>query len=126
MAMLHPIFSILIHKPELVFDHVAGYAALVQEEASSVGGEVGRRVVAWAVAVLGLLVFMVLAGVAAMLGVMQDEFHWVLVVVPLVPLALAAFAWNVARRKLPSQAFAELKAQLDADAQTLRTLGAES
>jgi hypothetical protein len=32
----------------------------------------------------------------------------------------------VARRRLPAQAFAELKAQLDADAHALRTLGARS
>ena len=120
MAILHPIFSVLIHKPELVFDHVAGYAALVQEEASSVGGEVARRVIAWAVAGVGAIVFLVLA------GVMQGEFHWILVAVPAVPLVLALLAWNVARKRLPTQAFAELKAQLDADAQTLRTLGAQS
>lgn len=126
MAMLHPIFSVLIHKPELVIDHVAGYAALVQEEASSVGGEVARRVIAWAVAGVGAIVFLVLAGVSAMLGVMQGEFHWILLVVPAIPLVPAVFAWNVARKRLPAQAFAELKAQLDADAQTLRTLGAQS
>ena len=126
MAILHPIFSVLIHKPELVFDHVAGYAALVQEEASSVGGEVAKRVIAWAVAGVGAIVFLVLAGVSAMLGVMQDEFHWILLVVPAIPLVLALLAWNVACKRLPSQAFAELKAQLDADAQTLRTLGAQS
>jgi hypothetical protein len=126
MAMLHPIFSVLIHKPELVIDHVAGYAALVQEEASSVGGEVARRVIAWAIAGVGAIVFLVLAGVSAMLGVMQGEFHWILLAVPLIPLVPAVFAWNVARKRLPAQAFAELKAQLDADAQTLRTLGAQS
>ena len=27
--MLHPIFSLLIRRPELALDHVAGYAALV-------------------------------------------------------------------------------------------------
>jgi hypothetical protein len=32
-------------------------------------------------------------------------------------------AWNVARQRLPAKAFAELRAQLDADAQVLRTLG---
>jgi len=48
------------------------------------------------------------------------------VAAPGVPLALAAGAWNIARQRLPSQAFTELKAQLDADAQTLRTLGAHS
>ena len=124
--MLHPIFSILIHRPELVIDHVAGYAALVQEEASSMGGEVARRAVAWGIAAVCALVFLVLAGVAVMLGVMQGEFHWVLLVTPGVPLALAVAAWNVARKRLPAQAFAELKAQLDADAQALRTIGAHS
>ena len=43
MAMVHPIFSVLITRPELVMDHVAGYAALVQEEASTVGVQVARR-----------------------------------------------------------------------------------
>ena len=124
--MLHPIFSTLIHRPELVIDHVAGYAALVQEEASTVGGEVARRAIAWGVAVVGLLVFLVLAGVAAMLGVMHGQFHWILVLAPALPLLLAIAAWNVARKRLPSQAFAELKAQLDADAQALRTIGASS
>lgn len=122
--LLHPIFSVLIHKPELVIDHVAGYAALVQEEASSVGGEVAKRAIAWAVVAVGVLVFLVLAGVAAMLGVMHGQFHWVLVVAPGVPLVLAAVAWTFARQRLPTKAFTELKAQLDADAQTLRTLGA--
>ena len=124
--MLHPIFSVLIHKPELVIDHFAGYAALVQEEASSVGGEVAKRVIAWGVAVLGFVVFLVLAGVAVMLGAMQGEFHWVLVAAPGAALALSVFAWTIARKRLPAKAFAELKAQLDADAQTLRTLGAQS
>lgn len=124
--LLHPIFTTLIRRPELVLDHVAGYAALVQEEASSVGGEVARRAVAWGLAVVGLLVFLVLAGVALMLGMMQGQFHWILVVAPALPLLLAVGAWNVARKRLPAQAFAELKAQLDADAQALRTIGAGS
>ena len=124
--MLHPIFSVLIHKPELVIDHVAGYAALVQEEASSVGGEVAKRVIAWGVAVMAFVVFLVLAGVAVMLGALHDEFHWVLVAAPGAALALSVFAWTIARKRLPAKAFAELKAQLDADAQTLRTLGAQS
>jgi hypothetical protein len=122
--MLHPIFSLLIKRPELVIDHVAGYAALVQEEASSVGAEVAKRAIAWVVTLFGLLIFLVLAGVAAMLGVMQGEFHWVLVVVPGIALAISAAAWGIARQRLPAKAFTELKAQLDADAQALRAVGA--
>jgi len=124
--MLHPIFSVLINRPELVMDHVAGYAALVQEEASSVSGEVVKRAVAWAAVIVGALVFLVLAGVAAMLGVMHAQFHWILVVAPAIPLVLSVLAWTIARQRLPAKAFTELKAQLDADAQTLRTLGAHS
>lgn len=125
MAMVHPIFSVLITRPELVMGHVAGYAALVQEEASSVGAEVARRGIAWAVAALGLLVFLILAGIAAMLGAVH-EFHWALVLAPGVALLVSVVAWRVARQPLPAKAFAELKAQLDADAQALRSLGAGS
>ena len=124
--MLHPIFSVLVNRPELVMDHVAGYAALVQEEASSVSGEVAKRAIAWAAMVVGVLVFLVLAGVAAMLGFMHDRFHWILVVAPGIALVMAVVAWTIARQRLPAKAFTELKAQLDADAQALRTLGAQS
>jgi len=125
MAMVHPIFSVLITRPELVVDHVAGYAALVQEEASSVGLEVAKRVIAWAVAALALLVFLILAGVAVMLGAIHG-FHWALVLAPAVAFLVLVGAWAIARQRLPSKAFTELKAQLDADAQALRTLGAAS
>jgi peptidoglycan/LPS O-acetylase OafA/YrhL len=124
--MVHPIFSVLISKPELVMEHVAGYAALVREEASSVSGEVAKRVIAWGVAVLCFVVFLVLAGVAAMLGAMHGDFHWILVAAPGVALVLAVIALAIARRPLPSKAFTELRSQLDADAQALRTLGAKA
>lgn len=124
--MLHPIFSVLVRRPELVLDHMAGYAALVREETSSVGTEVAKRAIAWGAAVLSFIVFLVLAGVAAMLGALHGSFHWILLVAPGVALLLSVLAWNVARQRLPAQAFTELKAQLDADAQALRTLGARS
>lgn len=123
--MIHPIFSVLISRPELVVDHVAGYAALVQEEASSVGLQVAKRAIAWGIAVLALIVFLVLVGVAVMLGAIHG-FYWSLVLTPAVALAVSGLAWNVARQRLPSKAFTELKAQLDADAQALRTIGART
>lgn len=124
--MVHPIFSVLISRPELVVDHVAGYAALAREEASSVGTEVARRAIAWAVAVLGFGMFLVLTGVAAMLAAMHERFHMALVLVPGIALAVSIGAWTVARKRLPEKAFSELKAQLEADAQVLRTIGARS
>jgi hypothetical protein len=123
MALVHPIFSVLVSRPELVMDHVAGYAALVQEEASSVGAEAAKRGIAWAVCGVGAFLFLILGGVAVMLGAVSDGFHWVLVLVPAVPLVVAALALNAARKPMPAKAFAELRAQLDADAQALRTLG---
>lgn len=123
MSIVHPIFSVLVSRPELVMDHVAGYAALAQEEATSVGTEVVKRAVAWAVCGVGAFLFIVFAGIAIMVGAVHQEFHWALVMVPAVPLLLAAAAFLVARKRLPGRAFAELRAQLDADAQALRTLG---
>lgn len=124
--MLHPIFTVLISKPELVMEHISGYATLVREEASSVGVEVAKRVVAWAVCLFSCLVFLILAGVAAMLGAVHQNFHWTLVVVPGIALAIAVGGFLVARQRLPEKAFTELKAQLDADAQALRAIGARS
>jgi hypothetical protein len=124
--MVHPIFSVLITKPELVMEHVAGYASLMRDEASSVGMEVARRAVAWGVTLFAALVFLILAGVAAMLAGVQDQFSWTFVIVPAIPLAISVAAFTVARKRLPEKAFTELKAQLDADAQALRAIGARS
>lgn len=123
MAIVHPIFSVLVSRPELVLEHLSGYATLAQEEASSVGTELGKRAAAWAVAGVGALLFLVFAGIAAMIGAVHQEFHWALVLVPAVPLVLAIAAFTKARHPLPARAFAELRRQLDADAQALRTLG---
>ena len=124
--MVHPIFSVLVTKPELVMEHVAGYASLMRDEASSVGKEVAKRAIAWGVTLFALLVFLILAGVAAMLAAVQDQFHWAFLLVPAIALAIAGVGFSVARKPLPEKAFGELKAQLDADAQALRAIGARS
>ncbi|HSW19992.1 MAG TPA: hypothetical protein VLJ86_22425 [Ramlibacter sp.] len=124
--MLHPIFSLLISKPDLVFDHMAGYATLVREEAGAVGGEVAKRAIAWGICVMSFIMFLVLAGVAAMLGFMLERFHWILLLAPGVLLVVALIAFMQAREKLSGRAFTELRSQLDADAETLRGLGARS
>jgi peptidoglycan/LPS O-acetylase OafA/YrhL len=126
MAMIHPIFKVLVSRPELVVDHLGGYAALVQQEASDIGAQLVRRAIAWGVAAVAFIVFLMLAGVAVMLGFTQGEFHWVLVLTPGVALAIALVAMAVARKSLPNQAFVELRGQLEADAQALRMAGARS
>jgi ABC-type polysaccharide/polyol phosphate export permease len=120
--MFHPIFSVLFRRPELVMDHVAGYAALVKEEATSVGTEVAKRSAAGAAAAVCALLFLIFAGVAIMLGGVVGEFHWTLIVVPAVFLVLAGVGAAMAMKPLPNKAFGELRSQLGADAEALRML----
>lgn len=124
--MVHPIFTVLVAKPELLMEHVAGYASLMRDEASSVGRQVAMRAVAWGVTLFALLVFLILGGVAIMLAAVQEQFSWAFVLVPALALLLAVVGFTVARKPLPEKAFGELKAQLDADAKALRAIGARS
>mgnify|MGYP000252186265 CR=1 FL=1 len=80
--MLHPVFRVLMRRPELVLDHLAGYAELLREQARSASGQLVSRALAWAVAVLGFLMFIVLAGVSAMLHAVLGHSHWMLWLVP--------------------------------------------
>jgi len=121
--MLHPIFSTLVQRPDLVVDHLSGYAALVRQEASSAGEEWLSRVMAWVLTILLAVAFLGLAGTALMLGVLQDRFHWVLIAVPGCVLMSAIVAWLVASRAQTSERFPELKSQIDSDTRALRALG---
>lgn len=117
--MLHPVFTTLIRRPDLVADHVTAYVELVQDEASGLGADWIQRGVAWAVAAFGGLLFLVLAGVALMLGAV-NQFHWMLLAVPGVVLVLTLVALARARSPDRRERFKELKMQLQSDAQALR------
>ncbi len=103
-------------------EHLSAYAALLQAEAAAAGQDWLQRVLAWALVAAATLLFVVLAGVALMLGLLQAQFHWVLVVVPGVFLLVALLAYARARQTLPPQAFADLKAQFDKDVRALRSV----
>ena len=120
--MLHPLFSTVIQRPDLVMDHVSAYASLIHQEASAAGADLRTRLMAWLVALLAGVVFLALTGVAVMFGVMQNQFHWVLVAVPGVALLMTLFALMLARQSASEDRFSELKAQLESDARALRTL----
>ena len=120
--MLHPLFSTIVQRPDLVMDHVSAYGSLFHKEASSAGADLMVRVVAGITALLASAVFLALTGVAFMLGFVQGQFHWILVAVPGMVLAIAAGAAMVAMKPLKSERFPELKAQIDSDAQALRTV----
>lgn len=118
--MLHPLFSTVIQRPDLLVDHLSGYAALIHEEASEAGSALIQRSLAWAVAAMCAGVFLTLAGVALMLGLLLSRFHWVLVGAPAIMLVLLAVAVLKARQPLCTGGFAEVKAQVARDAQALR------
>lgn len=120
--MLHPLFSTVLQRPDLVIDHVSAYAALARQEAGQAGSELLTRVVAWVAFGILALVFLIFAGIAFMLGFSSNQFHWVYVLVPGSVLVLMLVAFVIARKPLQSERFPELKAQLDKDARTLRAV----
>lgn len=103
-------------------DHLSAYGSLFHREAASAGNDLMARAVAGVVAILALVIFMVLTGTAVMLGFLQNQFHWALIVVPGVALLLTVIAGAIVMKPLKSERFPELKAQIDSDAQALRTV----
>ncbi len=118
--MLHPLFSTIVKRPDLVMDHVSAYAELFQDEAMSIGVDLATRAASWVLAVLAGTVFLGLTGVALMLGFMQNQFHWSLVAVPGIALLLVIIAVVRAIKPWKTERFPELKAQIANDAQALR------
>jgi membrane protein implicated in regulation of membrane protease activity len=52
----------------------------------------------WVALLLSAMLFLGLAGVALMLGLLQSQFHWVLVAVPALALLLVVGLWIRARQ----------------------------
>lgn len=119
--MLHPLFTMLVQRPDLVFNHLLAYGALVRQETAGAGTAVLNKFVCWAVAALLLCLTLGLAGVAVMLGILQGQFHWVLVAVPGAPLLLGCIAVAFAVRPLQVAQFSQIKLQLDNDFFALRS-----
>lgn len=120
--MLHPLFSTLVHRPDLVIEHASAYAALAQAQAQEAGSQWLQQALAWALVAGGALLFVVFAGVALMLGLVLERFHWVLVLVPGACLLITVLAYARAKRTASGDAFAELKAQFDDDVRALRSV----
>lgn len=121
--MLHPIYSTVISRPDLVVDHLSAYAALAGEEAASTGNDLKVRAIGLALTGVFALLFIVFAGIAAMLGAVYGQFHWALAAVPGAALLLALIAMLGSRRPAPGERFAELKRQMMADLHLLRAAG---
>lgn len=121
--MLHPVFSAAIQRPDLVVGHLSGYVALIGDEAKNASAQLMTKLISAFLAVLGAAVFLTTTGVAVMLGFSQGQFHWAFVAVPAFALVLTLVALFQAMKPAGTDAFVELKLQLDKDRQMLSTPG---
>jgi multidrug efflux pump subunit AcrB len=116
---MHPLCLALIRRPDLVVDHLSAYAALLKLEANHAKNALASRALAWLIVFVSIALCVVFAGVALMLGVLQNQFHWILVAVPgaMALSALVAIIWT--KLSTVSYAFNTLKAQFLSDATAL-------
>ncbi|MDM0000381.1 hypothetical protein QTI24_17305 [Variovorax sp. J22P240] len=121
--MLHPIYSTVLGHPELIADHIANYGALVRQETREASRSLVARMVAGVLAAVSAMLALGLIGVAVMLGTLHGNFHWVLAVVPGVAILIALVSAYVASRPQEFHAFADLRAQIDADVRALHVAG---
>jgi polysaccharide pyruvyl transferase WcaK-like protein len=118
---MHPLFLTIIRRPDLVINHLSAYASLLVQEANQASQSLVNRVLISLIAVLSMAICVVLSGTALMLGVLQNQFHWVLVAVPgaMALCALCAFAWT--KKIIWTSHFNNIKTQLFNDAAALST-----
>lgn len=123
--MFHPLIHLIASRPHLLAEHASAYAELVGAELTRVGDDVKRRAIYSAVALVGAVVGVVLAGTALMLWaavpLTQMVAPWVLLVVPAPPLLIAVVC-GIASRASPAggAAFDALRKQMHADMVMLR------
>ncbi|RZL93768.1 MAG: hypothetical protein EOP82_06600 [Variovorax sp.] len=118
--MINPIFSTALKHPELVVRHLANYIELVRREAAEAGKGLVVQAIGGVVALVALLLAIALTGVAAMLGVMQGTFHWVLVVVPAVVWGIALLGVWLAMRSRLQQDIKDVREEVELDMNILR------
>ena len=121
---MHPLFSLLATRPQLLVDHAQAYAGLFQEEFNQSFDAWRRWALLQAVALCCLGVAAVLGGVSVMLWAVTPlllvRTQWILWVTPLLPLSVAIACSWMASRQNPTDAFGKLGRQLGADMAMLR------
>jgi hypothetical protein len=120
--MLHPIYAALLRRPDLAADHLLAYADLLQLQTQALRETLIGRSLAWLV-ILGCgALASIFAGTALMLTLLLDRYHPVLVLLPGALALMALGAALLENRRQPWKAYAQLRAQLDADLAALRSL----
>lgn len=121
---MHPLLTLLATQPQLLADHAEAYAELLATEIEQVSTDWKRQALLTAAALCSLVVAALLAGVALLLWavVAHDQMPapWLLIAVPLVPVAVALWCRIAARTAVDRKAFSTVKQQLQADVAMLR------
>lgn len=125
--MIHPLFKVLASRPELLAAHLGGYVDLVAAQGAQALAATRQRAVLAVLMAIGLLVGLLLAGVAALLAAALPgpamPAAWALWVVPAVPL-LGAAACGLALSRRPSAwSLDTLRQQAAAELALLRAVG---
>ena len=122
--MAHPLLGLIATHPRLLVDHVQAYAELVADDTSQAARTWRRRIVLGAAALCCFLAALILAGMAVMLWsitpVPEARASWALVVVPLVPAALAVLFALLIRSSRPAAFLGNVRRQIRADMALLR------
>jgi len=115
--MLPPLLRVFLNEPGLLHTYAAAYTELVHEEAGELQRRLGRRIAY----VMGFAGSMVLAiafiGVAVMLYAVSGKGHWLLWLVPAIPLMCALILAGLVWRAPRETSFPKTRAQLNEDIQ---------
>lgn len=127
--MLHPLVRLFADRPQWLAEHAQAYAELVAAEVGAVSATWKRQALLNAVALCGLAVATVLAGVALMLWAVipeaQIQAPWALLAAPSLPALLAlGCLWAARRLGNPGGAFDSVRRQVQADLTLLREASA--
>lgn len=117
--MIYALLKAAVLKPRLLAAHLHNYGEFIRSEMQGTVRQWAVKAVAFAVFGIGMLAFLILSGVAAMIGVLLNQYHWVLLAVPAVPLVVAFVALIVALQKTAGQGMNNIKQQFAADMQAL-------
>lgn len=126
---MHPLLNLIATRPQLLAEHAQAYAELVAAELPHSASAWKRQALLNALALLGLLAALLLAGVALMLWAaltpLPASAPWLLVAVPLLPAVGAIGCLIAARARVERNVLAELQQQFSADLAMLREVAAE-
>ena len=125
--MFHPLIRLLATKPDLLVDHLGGYAALVGAQAGQAQTALVSRAALLAAVAVSLALGIGLGGVALLLlaavPLANMPLPWLLAAVPAVLLLVAAGCWWALQQRPQAWSMDALKTQWAADAALLREAG---